>query len=85
MFQRPEDVGRGRPQDVGRAGDVHWRYMENHTGCLLGTSSGRPRDVILPSGYVLRVFQTFISSLTKICLSWLTVFHPPSKIRAIYP
>ena len=53
MFQRPEDVGRGRPQDVGRAGDVHWRYMENHTGCLLGTSSGRPRDVILPSGYVL--------------------------------
>ena len=36
MFQRPEDVGRGRPQDVGRAGDVHWRYVENHTGMSFG-------------------------------------------------
>ena len=61
---------------------VTWRTIR---GCLLGMSLGRPRDVILPSGYVLRVFQTFISSLTKICLSWLTVLHPPSKIRAIYP
>ena len=45
MFQRPEDVGRGRPQDVGKAGDVHWSYMENHTGMSFGdvfrTSSRR--------------------------------------------
>ena len=40
-------------------GDVPWRYIENHMGTsigrLLGTSPGRPRDVVLPSGeYILR-------------------------------
>ena len=38
------------------AGDVPWRYIEDHMGmcigCLLGTLSGRPRDLILPGGLV---------------------------------
>ena len=33
--------------------DVPWRYIENHMGTyighFLGMSSGRPRDVILPT------------------------------------
>ena len=41
--------------------DVPWRYIEDHMetsiGRLLGTSSGRPRDVILPSA--LSLFHTF--------------------------
>ena len=42
-------------EDVFRtsAGEVSWRYIEDHMGTsikrLLGTFSGRPRDVILPS------------------------------------
>ena len=51
IFQRLKDVGRVRHQDV--AGDVSWHYIEDHMGTsikhLLGTSSGRPRDVILLS------------------------------------
>ena len=35
-------------------GDVPWHYIEDHMGtsigCFLETSSGRPWDVILPSG-----------------------------------
>ena len=52
IFGRPQDVGRERPQEVdmghllalhiGPYGDVHRTSF--------GTSSGRPRDVILPSG-----------------------------------
>ena len=38
------------------AGDVLCRYIEDHMGTSIGrfsgTFSGRPRDVILPSGYV---------------------------------
>ena len=38
------------------AGDVPWRYIEDHMetsiGRLSGTSSGRPRNVILPSGKI---------------------------------
>ena len=43
-------------EDVVRAsvGDVPWHYIEDHmgtcTGRVLGTFSGRPRDVLLPSG-----------------------------------
>ena len=37
--------------------DVSWRYIEDHMwtskGRLLGTSSGHPRDINLPSGNVL--------------------------------
>ena len=57
MYQRPDDVGRGRPHDIGS--EVPWRYIKGHMGTsigrLLGTSSGRPRDVILPSGKRLTV------------------------------
>ena len=46
-------------------GDVPWRYVEDHIGTsierLLGTSSGRPRDVILLSGY-LWLFNLFLNS-----------------------
>ena len=35
-------------------GDVPWRCIEDHMGMsighLLGTSTGRPREIILPSG-----------------------------------
>ena len=35
-------------------GDIPWRYIEDHMGTSIGrllmTPSGRPRDVILPSG-----------------------------------
>ena len=38
-------------------GDVPWLYIEDHMGTfigrLLGKYSGRPQDVILPSGYRL--------------------------------
>ena len=46
-------------EDVFRTlvGDVPWRYKEDHMGTsignLLGTSWGRPRDVVLPAGKVL--------------------------------
>ena len=44
------------------AGDVPWRYIEDHietsVRCLLGTDSGRPWDVILPSGLFLLLFTT---------------------------
>ena len=52
IFHRPTDVGRGSPQNV--EVDVPWRYIEDHMGTsmgrLLGTSSGRHWDLILPSG-----------------------------------
>ena len=52
--------GRESPQDI--AWDVPWRYIEDHMGTsigrILGASSGRPRDVILPSGmHMKRVFK----------------------------
>ena len=41
------------------AGDVRWRYIEDHMGTsigrLLGTSSGLPWDVILPIGYYFQL------------------------------
>ena len=56
IFQRPKNVGRGRLQDVRR--DIPWRYIEDNMGTsirsLSGTSSGRPLDVLLPSGYYLK-------------------------------
>ena len=60
IFQCSNDVGKERPQVV--AGDVLWRYIENHMGTsigrLFGTFSGRPRDVILTSGmHMKRVFK----------------------------
>ena len=48
------NVLRTSVQDIFRTsvGDVPWRYIEGHIGTsiesLLGTSSGHPRDVILP-------------------------------------
>ena len=54
IFQRPKDVGRGSRQHVGR--DVPWSYIEDHMGTLLGTSSGRFRDVIIPSGTLPAIF-----------------------------
>ena len=63
---RPQDVGRTRPLDLNirpcgdvlitsardvlktLVGDASWRYIQDH----MGISSGRPRDVILPSGYI---------------------------------
>ena len=54
-FQRAKDVGRGRLQDVDR--ELPWGYIEDHIGtsirCLLGTSSERPGEVILPNGLLL--------------------------------
>ena len=52
--------GRESPQDI--AWGVPWRYIEDHMGTsigrILGASSGRPRDVILPSGmHMKRVFK----------------------------
>ena len=51
IFQRSKDVSRESSQEC--AEDVPCRYKEDHMGmsigCLLGMSSGRPRDVILPS------------------------------------
>ena len=52
--------GRESPQDI--AWDVPWRYIEDHMGTsigrILGASSGRPRDVIFPSGmHMKRVFK----------------------------
>ena len=50
------DVLRTSVKDVLRTsvGDVPWRYIEDHMRTsielLLGTSPGRPRDVILLSG-----------------------------------
>ena len=51
IFQRSKDVGRESSQEC--AEGVPWCHIEDHMGMsigrLLGTSSGRPRDVILPS------------------------------------
>ena len=60
IFQCSKDVGKESPQDI--AWDVPWRYIEDHMGTsigrILGASSGRPRDVILPSGmHMKRVFK----------------------------
>ena len=44
IFQRANDVGRGRPQDVARGRPSALNRGPN------GTSVGRPWDVILPSG-----------------------------------
>ena len=50
------NVQRTSVEDVLRtsAGDFPWRYIEDHMGTsighILGTSSGRPREIILPSG-----------------------------------
>ena len=45
------------------AGDAPWHYIEDHMGTfigrLLGTFSGRPRDVILRSGDTLFYFLRF--------------------------
>ena len=41
IFQRPKDVGRRPPMALHRG---------PYGGHLLGTSSGRPQNVILPSG-----------------------------------
>ena len=59
-------VLRTSAEDVLRTllGEVPWRYIEDHMvtsiGRLLGTSSGRPRDVILSSG----------NSRHRLCLKW---------------
>ena len=59
-FQRPKYVDRGHPQDVGRG-----RYIEDHMGTsivhLLGTSSGRRRDVVLPSGVLVLLMRGELS------------------------
>ena len=60
IFQCSKDFGRESPQDI--AADVPWRYKEDHMGTsigrILGTSSGRPQDLILPSGmHMKRVFK----------------------------
>ena len=50
------DVPRTLHWDILRtlAGDIPWRYIEDHmgksVGRLLGMSSGGPQDVIMPSG-----------------------------------
>ena len=50
------------------AGDVPWRYIDDHMGTsigrLLGTSSGHPRDVILPSGRTFLVSLCFLIDRT---------------------
>ena len=52
IFQRPKDGGRGRSQDVSRKRPLalHRARYGTFIERLLGTSSGRPRDIILPSG-----------------------------------
>ena len=68
-FQRPKDVGRGRLQDVGR--ELPWGYIEDHIGtsirCLLGTSSERPWEVILPNGLLL-IYMIKLNMLLCMCL-----------------
>ena len=52
------NVLRTSVEDVLRTsiGDIPWRYIEDHMGTSIGrllmTSSGRPRDLILPSGNI---------------------------------
>ena len=58
IFQSPKGVRRGHPQDIGRdvpCSDIE-DHMETSIGRLLGKSTGRPRDVILPSA--LSLFHT---------------------------
>ena len=75
IFQRPEDVGRGRPQGVGR--ELPWRYIEDYQGTsigrLLGTYSGPPRDVILPCENILIDFtRSYLVEQNQILLITLT-------------
>ena len=76
------NVQRTSVEDVLRmsAGDVPWRYIEDHMGTsigrLLGTSSGHPRDVILPSGRTFLVSLCFLIDRT-----WKQVL----SIQAIRP
>ena len=72
-FQRAKDVGRGRLQDVDR--ELPWGYIEDHIGtsirCLLGTSSERPGEVILPNGllliYMIKLNMLFMYVLIFMC------------------
>ena len=51
------------------ASDVPWSYIEAHIGTsigrLSGTSSGRPRDVILPSESIGTIFMNSGNSKTS--------------------
>ena len=50
-------------------GNISWHYIENH----LGTSSGRPRDVILSSGLVST------EKITRSVLPWLLYQNKKKK------
>ena len=54
-------------------GEVPWRYIEDHMGTfigrLLGTSSGRPWDVILPVGY--KIVLSYRYRFLLICFSFV--------------
>ena len=74
IYRRPQNFTLGRPTWLGDilrtlAWDVPKCYIEDHMGTFLrhlfGTSWGRPRDVILPSGKLLCKIPT--SLYQKIC------------------
>ena len=77
--RRPKNVTLGRVLTTSYfnvlrtyVGDVPWHYIEDHTGTSIGrlleTSSGRPRDLVLPSGiildkFILGNFENFILAI----------------------
>ena len=86
------NVLRSSVEDVLRTsvGEVLWRYIEDHIGtsigCLLGTSSGRPRDVHGTStgrNFAQWVFCLLLTGTAKVKGSFLSPIAYVFKSRGV--